>query len=112
MFQSEGFNPVIFEAARVTLLSSQSCIDHIFINYATPSTSGSIAAEIADHLPVFTILYDPEINPFLDSIEFRDFKGFNRESFKSDLEMEYWTSVFCSNGVNESIPDFFIFLIK
>ena len=46
LLQSEGFNRLIFEATRVTQ-SSQSCIEHIFINYATPSTSGSIAVEIA-----------------------------------------------------------------
>ena len=85
--QSEGFNPLIFEATRVTE-SSQSCIDHIFINFTTPSNGGCIAVEIADHLPVFTILYDPELSPFPNSIEFREFKGFKQERFKSDLEKE------------------------
>ena len=105
MVQSEGFNPVIFEATRVTE-SSQSCIDHIFINFAESSTSGSVAIEIADHLPVFSILYDPELSPFPDSIEFKDFKGFNRKRFKCDLEMENWSSVFDGNDVNESYSRF------
>ena len=103
--QSEEFNPLIFEATRVTE-SSQSCIDHIFINFTTPSTSGSLAVEIADHLPEFTILYDPELSHFPDSIEFRDFKGFKQERFKSDLEKENWSSVFNSNDVNESYSRF------
>ena len=111
LLQSEAFNPLIFEATRVTQFS-QICIDHIFINYATPSTSGIIAVEIADHLPVFTILYDAELNPFPDSIEFRDFKGFNRECFKSDQEMENWNYVFNSNDVNESYTRFLHILIK
>ena len=54
--QPEGFNPLIFEATWVTE-SSQSCIDHIFINFTTPSSSGSIAVEIADHLPVFILRF-------------------------------------------------------
>ena len=102
IIQSEGFNHLIFEATRVTE-SSQSCIDHIFINFTTPSTSGSIAVEIADHLviPVFAILYDPELSPFPNSIEFRDFEGFKQERFKSDLQKENWSPVFNSNDVNE-----------
>ena len=72
IIQSEGVNPFIFEATQVTE-SSKSCIDLIFINFTMPSTSGSPAVEI-DHLPVFTIVYDPELSPFPNSIEFRDFK--------------------------------------
>lgn len=60
--QSEEFNPLIFEATRVAE-SSKTVIDHIYnINFTTPSTSGSLAVEIADHLPVFTFLYDPELS--------------------------------------------------
>ena len=78
----------------------------MFINFAVSSTSGSVAIEIADHLPVFSILYHPELSPFPDSIEFRDFTGFNQERFKCDLEMENWSSVFDSNDVNESYSRF------
>ena len=53
--QSERFNQLIFEATRVTE-HSHSCIDHIFANISTCS-SGSLAVELADHLPVLTILY-------------------------------------------------------
>ena len=52
---SEGFNPFIFEATRVTE-SSQTCISHIYANFSLPSTSGSIAIDIADHLPVFLLI--------------------------------------------------------
>lgn len=44
--QSEEFN-------RVTE-SSKIVIEHIYINFTTPSTSGSLAVEIADH----TCIYD------------------------------------------------------
>ena len=39
-------------------------MDHIDSNFASVSTSGSIALEFADHLPVFSIVYDPAISPF------------------------------------------------
>ena len=73
LLQSEGFNALIFEATHVSE-STQSCIDHIHINFPLPSTSGSVAIELADHLPVFTILYEAGLMPFPDSFEFRDFK--------------------------------------
>ena len=57
LIHSEGFNPLILEATRV-LESTTSCIDHILSNFVSSSTSGSIAIEIADHLPVFTLSYD------------------------------------------------------
>ncbi|KAK2571060.1 hypothetical protein P5673_003612, partial [Acropora cervicornis] len=47
----QGFSPMIFEATRITE-NSQSCIDHIFANISTSCSSGSLAVEIADHLPV------------------------------------------------------------
>ena len=70
LIRSEGFNPLIFEATRITE-KTQSCIDHIHSNFASTCTSGSVAIEIADHLSVFTILYDPDISPFPDGIEYR-----------------------------------------
>ena len=49
LLRSEGFSPLIFEATRVTE-SNQTCIDHIYTNVSLPSTSGSIAVEIADQI--------------------------------------------------------------
>ena len=51
LIYSDGFNPLILEATRVTE-STTSCIDHILSNFVSSSTSGRIALEIADHLPV------------------------------------------------------------
>ena len=67
LIHSEGFNPLILEATRVTE-STTSCIDHILSNFVSSSTSGSIALEIADHLPVFTLSYDPTLSPFPNKI--------------------------------------------
>jgi len=50
------FNQLIFESTLITE-NSQSCIDHIFTNISTSCSSGSLVVEIADHLPVFTILF-------------------------------------------------------
>ena len=71
LIRSEGFNPLIHEATRITE-TTQSCIDHIHSNFSSSCTSGSIAVEIADHLPVFTIIYKPDLSPFPDNIEIRN----------------------------------------
>ena len=105
LLRSEGFNSLIFEATRVTE-SSQTCIDHIHTNLSLPSTSGSIAVEIADHLPVFSILYNLELTPFPDKLEFRDFKRFNNKLFKAALGQINWSPVFSTNDVNESLVRF------
>ena len=89
LIQSEGFSQLIFEAQRINE-NSQSCMDHIFTNISTSCSSGSLAVEIADHIPVFTILYDPKFSPFPDYFEFRDFRSFEDENFKLDLRRESW----------------------
>ena len=68
LIRSEEFTPLIFEATRITEIS-ESSIDHIHT---------IIAYEISDHLPVFTIIYDPKYSPFPETIEIRDFKKFDR----------------------------------
>ena len=105
LIQSEGFSQLIFEATRITE-NSQSCIDHIFTNISTSCSSGSLAVEIADHLPVFIILYDPKFSPFPDYFEFRDFRDFEKENFKNDLRRENWDSIYKCNEVNESYSRF------
>ena len=72
----------------------------------SPSTSGSVAIEIADHLPVFTILYEIDQMPFPDSFEFRDFKRFNSDLLKMALDVVDWSPVFSSFDVNESLSRF------
>ena len=68
LLRSEGFSPLIFEASRATE-SNQTCINHIYTNLSLPSTSGSIAVEVADHLPVFSILYNLDQTPFQLDVE-------------------------------------------
>ena len=92
LIQSKGFSQLIFEATRITE-NSQSCIDHIFTNISTSCSSGSLAVEIADHLPVFTILYDPKFSPFPDYFEFRDFRRFITSDCLIDLIKETISSL-------------------
>ena len=105
LVHSEGFNPLIFEATRITEMTI-SCVDHIHSNFVTSSTSGSIAVEIADHLPVFSLSYDPLLSPFPDTIKTRDFKRFDEIAFCDELKNEKWKSVYNSSDVNESLTRF------
>ena len=105
LIYSEGFSPLIFEATRITE-NSISCIDHIHSNFISYSTSGSIAYKVADHLPVFAVVYDPKHQPFPNTIEYRDFRKFQRQAFRNDLRKEIWTSVFKSSDPNESLSRF------
>lgn len=59
--------------------------------------------EIADHLPVFSIVYDSAISPFPDRIDYRNFKKFNNIVFRADLKRENWELVLSSN---EQIPSY------
>ena len=105
LIHSEGFNPLIFEATCITE-TSISCIDHIHSNFVSSSTSGSVAVEKADHLPVFTLSYDPTLSPFPDTIEIRDLKGFDKIAFRDELRNENWKSVYNSSDANEGLTRF------
>ena len=105
MLRSEGFSPFIFEATRITE-SNQTCINHIYTNLSLPSTSGSIAVEVADHLPVFSILNNLDQTLFPDKFEYRDFKRFNSGLFKTALSQVDWSPVFASSDVNECFTRF------
>ena len=82
----EHLNPLIFEATLITE-STVTCIDHIFANFVFSSSGGGIAIERADHLPVFTITYDPNLSLFPDTVEVRDFKRFNNSIFRETSSM-------------------------
>ena len=102
LVHSEGFNPFVFEATRITERTI-SCVDHIHSNFVSSSTSGSIVVEIADHLPIFSLSYDPLLSPFPDTIEIRDFKRFDETAFRDELRNEKWKSVYNSSDANESL---------
>ena len=62
--------------------------------------------EITDHLPVFTLSYDPTQSPFPDTIEIRDFKGFDKIAFRDELRNENWKSVYNSCDASEGLTRF------
>ena len=84
LIQSEGFNPLVFKAVCITV-TNISCLDHIYLNFVTLCTSRSIAAEIADHLPVLCLEYDSNCSPIPATIEVRDFKKFDKITFQNAL---------------------------
>ena len=99
LVHSEGFNPLVFEATCIAERTI-SCFDHNHSNFVSLSTSDSIALEIADHLPVFSLSYDPLLSPFPDTIEIRDFKRFDETAFRDELRNEKWKSVCNSSDAN------------
>ena len=105
LIQSEGFNPLVFEAMRITR-TKISCLDHIHSNSVNSSTSGSIAADIADHLPVLSHVYDPKCSPIPDTIEVRDFKKIDKISFQNTLRNANWLLGYNSSDANESLSRF------
>ena len=81
-------------------------IDHIHSNFASVCPSGSIAVEIAEHLPVFSIVYDLAISLFPDRIEYRNLKKFNNITFRAYLQRENWEFVLNSNDCSKSLSRF------
>ena len=72
-----------------------------FQNFVNSCTSGSIVFKIADHLPIFCIVYYPQNNPFPEKIEIRDFKVFKQCQFRSELSPVNLKPVFNSHKVND-----------
>ena len=62
--------------------------------------------EIADHLPVFTILYNLDQTPFPNKLEYRDFKRFDSGLFQTALSQVDWSPVFTTSDVNEWLTRF------
>ena len=78
-------------------------IDLIHSNFVSVCTGRSIAVEIADRLPVYSIVYDLVVSPFPDRIEYRNFKKFSNITFRADLKRENWELVLNSNDFNMSL---------
>ena len=53
-----------------------SLLDHIYVNFAPPSTTGIIHYQITDHLPIFLNFVIPKIHQETYNIKFRIFKDF------------------------------------
>ena len=106
LIRSEGFNPLIFEATRIT----ENLASHIHSNFVYSSTCGSIAYEISDHLPVFTVTCNLNHSPFPDTMDFRNCKKLMKRLFLWDLNYYErkinWSPVFKGTETNESLSRF------
>jgi len=55
MCQASSFNPMIEIPTRVTPNSVPRCLDHIWSNQLSETSSGSFMIDITDHYPVYTL---------------------------------------------------------
>ena len=67
---------------------------------------GSIAAEIADLLPVSGLVHDPKCSPIRYTIEIRDLKKIDRTAFQNTLRNAIWQPVYSKSDPNESLSRF------
>ena len=93
---------MIFEATRIT----ENLASHIHSNFVYSSTCGSIAYEISDHLPVFTVTCNLNHSPFPDTMDFRNCKNLMKRLFIWDLRKINWSPVFKATETNESLSRF------
>ena len=93
---------MIFEATRIT----ENLASHIHSNFVYSSTCGSIAYEISDHLPVFTVTCNLNHSPFPDTMDFRNCKKMMERLFLWDLRKIIWSPVFKATETNESLSRF------
>ena len=63
--------------------------------------SGVIHVSISDHSLVYMIRKAHYIRGGPRTIDARTMKNFNRELFLSDLELNHWDSIYCSQDPNE-----------
>ena len=96
---------MVFEATHISETKS-SCLDHIHSNFVPSRTCGSIAAEIADLLPISGLVYDPKCSPIRYTIEIRDLKKFDRTAFQNTLRNANWQPVYSNSDPNESLSRF------
>ena len=95
MVFSNNFLPLITKPTRITD-HSKTLIDHIYMNTQNDLgivITGILKFDISDHLPVFcTVNVSPKRND--DTFVFRDYKKFNIDHYKHDLESVNWTNLF------------------
>ena len=107
---NHNFTPQITLPTRVTEKSAI-LIDNIFVN--NPSSnylSGNITTSISDHLPQFIILENfkaSDLKTERISTTYRDFKYFNIDSLKRDLQEINWNFATENNDIDLGFETFF-----
>ena len=110
MLFNHNFTPQITLPTRVTEKSA-TLIDNIFVN--NPSfkyLSGNITTSISDHLPQFIILENfkgSNLKRERISTTYRDFRYFNIDSFKRDLQEINWNFATENNDIDLGFETFF-----
>ena len=76
------------------------------------SSSRIIAVEIADHQPVFSLVYDLNHSPILDSTEIRDFQKVDKIAFQNTLRIQTGSLYIIIVVEMKVCRDSFAFLIR
>ena len=107
---SNSFIPCILHPTRITS-HSKTLIDNIFSNFISPEIiSGSINANISDHLPQFSFVPNILSNPSTQKSNYyeRDWSKFKQENFILDYFDKDWTDLLQidQQNVNLSMDSF------
>ena len=98
--------PVITQPTRITDYTS-TLINHMYTNALDKCiTAGICLTDISDHFPIFLIIEEMKILDRSKKKIIRDFKNFQTETFRNDLQEINWDHLIDSNDVNGSCKNF------
>ena len=105
---SSNLKPLIVRPTRLTP-TSKTLIDNIFTNYHEDNVlSGNLICSLSDHLPQFTIINKnkDEGKPKKSSKKVKDFRKFNLEKFKEQLQHINWQNLFVNKDPHQTVQLF------
>lgn len=104
IFNTYGFNQIIREPTRITINSS-SLLDPIFIKSSFKvALSGALNCDVlSDHHLVYAKINIPRIKNISKTVTFRNFKQFNEDQFRADLDKNFWNNIFYISDIDEKI---------
>lgn len=115
LLSSHMFTPYILKPTSITEKSA-TLIDNMFFNsLKSPSYSGNITTKISDHLVQFLLLKNK--NNKKESLNkhnlyHRDFKFFNHNEFKNNLQAVNWDKLYTLNDTNLAFDSFLSTITK
>ena len=101
--QSLSYFPLISRATRFPELNQRgkpSLLDNIFTNNLPHAITGIIKYKISDHLPIFALVSQSDVEKFKIKVQFRDFSLRNRTTFLNDLSNIRWEEILIHNDNN------------
>ena len=111
LFQTFGYMPLITRATRFPQgkqAGNPSLLDHIYIIFTPPSTSGILHYDITDHLPIYLNFQMPEPINNSFKIKFRIFNQDNEQKFTRKLAFTLWEELLTKNDANENFDIFYL----